>query len=690
MKKREKFHIIRKKLKLLSLEKGDLIMDMPKRRIASKKEMQGIEIKISLTIIIAVVLSVCIVGVVCIGLSYSSSMNILSATMNETSRLAADRVLAEINTYLKVASESGKVARLANDALSVEEKKEIIQQRITESNFLMGDIIGADGKSIFDGSDYSQQSYFSVCMNGKESISDPYPAPDGEGLLFIVAAPLWKGGIPNTEVIGVIAMVPPKDFINEMLDEIDIGQGGAAFIVDSKGNSIADTDRTVVGKENLIEEARTDKSKEKIAEIIQQMIQGKDSFGEYRYNGDTEIISYSPIPHTNGWSIGVVAMKGEFFQRFYISVGITIIVMITFILISIYFGKSLGKEIANPINQCVERLKLLAQGDLDSPVPVLHNKDETDLLLSCLKVSVEKLKEIVSDINEQLGEMAQGNLCIIVEKDYDGNFRKVSEAVRVIVKSLKEAMKNIDMNSEQVKRGSLDLAKASQDLAEGATNQASAIEELTATINEIAEQVQENAQGSQDAKEKIAMVSEKMRESDKQMKQMAGAMEEIKMKSNDISAIIQTIESIASQTNLLSLNAAIEAARAGEAGRSFAVVAEEVRQLAEQSAEAAKNTTNLIKDSIYAVDRGMVIAEETAQIMNETAVQAETTVDVIYSIARASHEQAEAIEQISQGIDQIAAVVETNSATAQESAASSEELSSEAIQLKEMVGKFHY
>lgn len=640
---------------------------------------------------IAVIVAVCsaVLGITCCILNYVSVNSALHATMNEISQVAADRVTAELNSYLNVAIETGCLTRLSNDALSAEEKKAILDQRIQENNFINGALINADGYSIYEDIDVSDRNYFKQVMEGKAVISDPVISKTTGKLTFLVAAPLWENGIAGSRAIGAVTFTPNENIVSEMLANINVGKSGAAYILDSQGYTIAHSNASIIG-ENTIEESKSDRNLKKLASLEQSMTEGKDGFGEYSYGGVRKILSYSPVSGTNGWSIAITAKKSEFMQQFYLSLGITFFMVLFFALLGIFIGKKTGKHIAAPIITCVDRLKLLSCGDLSTAVPPVQNNDETKLLRDSLEVTITKLKNVIQDVSHHLGEISAGNLCLNVDYIYDGDFASISESFTTIIDELNHAMKEIDQNADMVANGSDDLSSASQSLAEGASDQASAIQELTATINEISSNIQANADNSEEAKKKVELVNSKAVHSNEQMKHMTNAMSVIRDKSNEISAIIQTIESIAAQTNLLSLNAAIEAARAGDAGKGFAVVAQEVRDLAEQSAQAAQNTTLLIEGTISAVEKGMNIANQAAVSLDSVVESANEAEINIRSIAKASHDQAEAITQVSQGIDQIANVIEINSATAEESAAASEELSSEAILLKSLVGKFEY
>ncbi len=638
-----------------------------------------------------VIMICCIVlGVITSVLSYFSSISAVSETINNTSEVAANYVSAALREFVAIAYETGSIARLADPEKTTEEKKAILDQRIKDHNFDGGYLIDSSGVDVITGQDLSDRAYFKESMKGNTYISTPAYSEVTGKVSFVVSAPLWEGGIPGTTPVGVIAYVPNGEFLNDIMRSIKVGEGGTAFMLDKNGITIADLDSSLVGVEDSVALGDTNPRLKKYSAICKKMIAGEDGTGTYSYNGKTKVVAYSPVPDTDGWSIGVAAVRNEFLRMFAISLVLTLIFVVAFTVYGTKVGVKLGHAVAAPLSRTVERLKLLAEGDIHSVVPEPTENDETKILLDCLAETIRDLNTIITGISSNLAELADGNFMIDVEENYKGDFAQISDSFRDIVGSLSTALGEIDTNAESVRKGATDLAGASQLLAEGATDQASAIEELTATMTDISEKIHTNAENAAKAKRVVTGMNDQVSESNAQMKQSTEAMERIREASDKIAEIISSIEEIASQTNLLALNASIEAARAGEAGKGFAVVATQVGTLSEQSSEAAKNTKQLIQNAIQAVEDGTRLANSTAESLLLVVENAKTVGEAIDEIAVASEEQADATAQITEGVNQIAQVVESNSATSEESAAASQELSTQADLLKELVDRFKY
>ncbi len=372
-------------------------------------------------------------------------------------------------------------------------------------------------------------------------------------------------------------------------------------------------------------------------------------------------------------------------MRLYFIVALAVLGVIFVLLLVLY----LTKIITTPIKQIENVVTEMSKGSLNVDIDYIA-KDELGNLASNVHILVASLKSVVDDITYSLNEMAEGNFSISSKDEgkYIGDYKPLLVSMKNINKKLSDTLYNIRVSAEQVNTGADQVSSGAQALSQGATEQASAIEELSATIIEISSKIKANADNAVYAGSISEQAGVSVQDSNEKMGELTNAMQNITDISNEISKIIKTIDDIAFQTNILALNAAVEAARAGEAGKGFAVVADEVRNLAQKSAEAAKNTTILIENTVDAVNNGNKLANETAESLSKVVENVTNINNKIKEIANASEEQASAVNQITLGVEQISAVVQTNSATSEESAASSQELSGQANILKNLVEKF--
>ena len=374
-------------------------------------------------------------------------------------------------------------------------------------------------------------------------------------------------------------------------------------------------------------------------------------------------------------------------------VTIIVVVLVVVGVISLVMCKKTEKTLTalllEPIEELQGTAKMLKAGELDTDINYT-SQDELGDLANNFREACMQMQTVIKDMEYLLMEMADGNFNIhtSAEEHYVGEFAILIDNIRKMNRGLNSTLKQINQTAGQVMVGSEQLADSAQSLAEGATEQAGAVQQLMATVGNVASIAQDSAQGSAEAAKSAKLSAENAGKSREEMNALTEAMERINVTSREIENIIAAIEDIASQTNLLSLNASIEAARAGEAGKGFAVVADQIGKLATDSAQSAVSTRELISKSLEEVEKGNQIVEHTMEAIGTVLASMEQFAKMASESAVSSKEQAELVRQIEVGIQQISSVVENNSAVAQQTSAISEELSTQAKSLEQMIAAF--
>ena len=647
---------------------------------------KSIKAKMVSSILLLVCVSLISVGIIAIYNTYSTTMSTVKKTLTDTAKISANVIAQKMDSLKQIVVQLSRITELSSDNISDSERITILKSQAKSYGFKSFGIVNLQGNDTANGINVADETYFKEAVKGNAYITEPIVDDKTKSAVMIVSAPVKK----EDTVTSVIYFSMDYSYLNNLMNNLQVGSTGSAYVTDRNDYTIAHKDTSLVlSRDRTIEDAKTDTNLAKLASIEKKMTQGESGFDEYSYKGVEKMLAYAPISGTDGWSLGVNVYKNEYLDSTYSSIVINIAAILIAVLISIWAAIALANSISKPIKKCVDRIVLLSsEGNLQAEIPTINTRDETKELNNATIVLITKLREVIADIADNLGNMADGNMAVDITKEYAGDFSPIKEAMVKIISSLNLTLAQISQSSDQVFSSAEQVSTGSQALAQGATEQASSIEELSASITEISSHIKDNAEHAVSASTNVNRVSSEIEVSNKNMSDMVVAMSQINDSSSEIGKIIKTIEDIAFQTNILALNAAVEAARAGAAGKGFAVVADEVRNLASKSAEAAKNTTALIENSMKQVENGTKIADQTAKSLLNVVESAKVVSDTVEKISQASVQQSESISQVTLGVEQISSVVQTNSATAEESAAASEELSGQAQVMKELVGKF--
>ncbi len=530
----------------------------------------------------------------------------------------------------------------------------------------------SDGYTSGEGWDVTTREWYK-CIDLRSTIlTEPYVDSSTGKMILSAVSPVYDDA---GTAIGAVGVDISLAHMTDIMSTYKIGRNGYMLLISGSGTFLYHPQTDIIQKN--IAEINISQN------VVNAVLSGSDVFLRYTVDGVAKYGSVSPVGETGYIVLSNMPLTEYYSVLVMMVIAFFVVFAVGILLIALSIRKSAAK-LTKPILELNHTAQQLAAGDLDVHLKITSE----DELGESIGKTVARLKQYIVYIDETadvLAHIADGKLGIHLKNDYAGEFQKIKTALLNISSSMNDVMEGINASSERVSVGACELANASQMLAESAELQAEQLAATTATVAEHVEESHRDAEASAKQTEKVTLMIEQNQE---KMTMMMDAMNEIRQTSQQVVGIIQTIEEIADQTNLLSLNASIEAARAGEAGKGFAVVADEIGKLALESSKAASSTRELIEISMDEISKGNSVATDALNSLKDSVSAVDHVNDMIKKAAENSAVQAENMEQLRIGIDEIARGIQDNSAASQETSATSEELATQADLLNKMVQKF--
>lgn len=666
---------------------------MKQSRVPKKTTEKGNRVKTKLSIRAKIMTTTIIIVIgmmmVCTGIQNYSMHNLTEDIFLDVLQpMAGESAKAiETNIHLMADRMMGLAldSRLTNQRAGGNEKLEVLYEARNNYEFYGIGVYDLNGNSVArDGDIYLSLSETEWFQTMKETdnmtIADPFVTESYVGIPM--GMPIKTDGNTTAYLVGVYKY----DMLCEVLEAIHIGESGMALIINREGRIVGYPTTEVVSQKLNIYELDTDVSAQV---IFDRMVSRETGTAEGIVNGQEAYVAFCPVRGTQ-WSFAVEVPKNDYQHSVDVGVANTMVATCGMLIVALLAIWIITTIISRQLKQSIVRVNGLAGGDLKTGIVVRKSRDEVEILSRALQTTITSVNGYITEIRSVLENISNGNLNVVVDGEYKGDFIVIKESLTQIIEALNDIMKRINQTAHSLMETAQDMGSQSEELHQAVMNQTEAMDKLNLEVANIHNNLNEVTENTRETRQCAAEIAEQIADGSRKMHELQRAMEAIDQNAEDISKISKLIEGISQQTNILALNASVEAARAGAAGKGFAVVAQEVRNLAGQSADAAKSTVEMIATSSELIRQGVKLTEETSQSLEKISKGSDAVTKIAHRLTETVNIQETSLQEITGRVEDIAVITQQNLKSAENTSDASVELEMESEKLRELLSKFRF
>ncbi|MEZ3461476.1 MAG: HAMP domain-containing protein [Lachnospiraceae bacterium] len=629
----------------------------------------------STTLNILILVIVCC-GIMALSLQYLAT-NILLDSLQPMARQSAKTVEANIHMLadrmMTLAGDLSEDSASTKRAQVLAETAEIYELHTIALYDLAGNLIQG-----IDGAPQSLDPEFFSLLQETDNFTTASSTIFQEKLGITMGMPVKENGETAMYVIGVYKY----DTLNDVISSINLGEHSTAYMVDRQGNITGHPDQSLVLSGSTLAQLGGEDT-----ESLSRITAGETGATEFPVNGEHILVAFSPIRGTQ-WSLVLHIPEADYSHTINGAMLLAVTATLAVLIISILLVLHLARSISRPVRSVTSRIVSLSDGDLHTTVTPVRSKDELEILTQTLGTTVESLNNYISDIQQVLTQVADGNLCVTPQMDYRGDFTLIRNSLRTIIQSMHDTISGFRSATAQLAHMSEELNGQSSQLHQASMEQNQSTEELVCEVSHVKEQLSNVTESTRQTRTKTAEIAQCIQDANTQMTSLSSAMDNINANAEEITKIAKAIEDIAFQTSILALNASIEASRAGSAGKGFAVVAAQVKDLASKSAEAAQNATEMVAHTSNMIQTGVRLTADTADSLRAISSVSDEITAISDRLVTAVQDQKNALSIMDERIETISGIADQNLQNASEIDQSSGMLAREAETLQSHVRKF--